>query len=165
MTTNKRWPGPVLLAVFAIALLALAPGSSLAKTGKAKVRGFEGTVASVARDRHSFRIARRGHASVRIRVTRSTRRAHGARLRRGQAVRIKARRTRHGWVATKIARSIARGEDKSDAEDDPGVDEDDPAADDDEALEENEPEVSDAPEVGDEPSADDPAEKDDSSGD
>jgi len=165
MTTNKRWPGPVLLAVFAIALLALAPGSSLAKTGKAKVRGFEGTVSSVARDRHSFRLTRPGHASVRIRVARSTRRAHGARLRRGQAVRIKARRTRHGWVATKIARSIARGEDKSDAEDDPGVDEDDPAADDDEALEENEPEVSDAPEVGDEPSADDPAEKDDSSGD
>ncbi len=145
MTPPKRLFALALFAVLALAMMSMAP-TAMAKPGAAKVRSLHGTVSAVARDHRSFRIRRAGKASVRIRTTRSTKRAKGVRLKKGQALRVRARHTRKGWIATKIVvvRAAPRGgDDTGDNEtgtgDNPGAD-DDPAFNDDEDTEADDPE-------------------------
>jgi hypothetical protein len=108
----------------------MAPGSALAKPGGAKLRSFRGTVTSVDHGRHAFRIRRRGHAGVRLSVAGSTKLGRGARLRKGQMMRVRARRFAGGWLAVKIV-CPRRGRDKPAAQgDDPGAGNENPALDD-----------------------------------
>jgi hypothetical protein len=124
--------------VLALAMMSMAP-TAMAKPGAAKVRSLHGTVSAVARDHRSFRIRRAGKASVRIRTTRSTKRAKGVRLKKGQALRVRARHTRKGWIATKIVvvRAAPRGGDDTGTGDNPGAG-DGPGFDDDEESETDE---------------------------
>ncbi|MBA3508608.1 MAG: hypothetical protein H0T19_00775 [Thermoleophilaceae bacterium] len=146
MSSPKRLLAPALFAALVLAL-SIAPGA-LAKPGPAKVRSFHGVVSAVARDHHSFRIRRAGKGSVRIRVGRATKLARGVRIKKGQVLRVRARRTRHGWVATRIVRVAPRGEEKMGAGEDPGADDDGPD------LDEEDPGADDAPTGGDPPETD-----------
>jgi hypothetical protein len=134
MIPSKRLFAPVLFAGLALALMSMAP-SVLAKPGAAKVRSFHGTVSSVARDHRSFRIRRAGKASVRIRLVRSTKKAKGVRVKRGQALAVRARRTPKGLVATRIASLRTRGDDDAGSDDpslhDPTLEDESTEADDD----------------------------------
>ena len=140
MTPPKRLFAPALFAVLALAMMSMAP-TAMAKPGAAKVRSLNGTVSAVARDHRSFRIRRAGKASVRIRTTRSTKRAKGVRLKKGQALRVRARHTRKGWIATKIVvvRAAPRGGDGTGpgpgGGNDPAFDDEDTPADEDPAGE------------------------------
>ena len=138
MTPPKRLFAPTLFAVLALAMMSMAP-TAMAKPGAAKVRSLHGTVSAVARNHHSFRMRRAGKASVRIRTTRATKLAKGVRLKKGQALRVRARHTRKGWVATKIVvvRAAPRGGDDTGTGDNPGAG-DGPGFDDDEGSETDE---------------------------
>jgi hypothetical protein len=141
------------LSVLALPVLAalalLAPSAADAKRAT-KARSFSGTVASVSHDRRSFRIRRASHPSVLFHVGHGLRRGKGARLTRGQALDVRARRVKGRWVASRIARSTAA--------DDQDTTEDDPAADDpgDEDL---------GDDTGDDDGADDPGDLVDPGGD
>jgi hypothetical protein len=121
MTSSKRLSVLASLALTAVALLA--PSAADAKHAP-KARSFSGTVASVARDRRTFRIRRTSRASVLFRVGHGLKRGKGAHLARGQALDVRARRIKGRWVASRIARSAAT-EDEDTAGDDPGADEPD----------------------------------------
>ena len=129
------------MVILALGLLALVPGAGEARpAAKGQVRSFTGTVSAVSRDHHVFRIRRSGHASVRIRVTRATKLARGTRLKRGQALGVRARKGHHGWVASRIARSRAGAvEDPAAGDDDPGAEDEDPGADDEDLGFDNDP--------------------------
>lgn len=142
MSSPNRLIVPALLAALVLAL-SIAPGAQ-AKPGPAKLRSFHGVVSAVGRDHHSFRIRRAGKGRVRIRVGRATKLARGVRIKKGQVLRVRARRTRHGWVATRIVRVAPRGEGETGAGEDPGADDDGPD------LDEEEPGADDGP-TGDDP--------------
>jgi hypothetical protein len=113
---------PVALAVLAL----LVPSAAQAKHAP-KARSFSGTVTSVARDHRSFRIRRTGHAGVLFRVGHGLKRGKGARLTKGQALDVRARRVKGHWVASRIARSPSSADDENtagddDTADDPGDD-------------------------------------------
>ena len=110
MTPPKRLFAPALFAVLALVMMSMAP-TAMAKPGAAKVRSLHGTVSAVARNHQAFRIRRAGKASVRIRLARSTKKAKGVRLNKGQALGVHARRTTKGLVATRIAPLRTRGND------------------------------------------------------
>lgn len=148
MTSPKRLLAPALSAALVLALMAMAP-SALAKPAAAKVRSFHGTVSAVSRDHHVFRLRRAGKASVRIRTIRSTKRAKGLRVKKGQILSVRARHTRKGWVATRLVlvRAAPRGGDGTGpgtgsgpgAGDDPAFDDADTPADEDPAGEDGVP--------------------------
>jgi hypothetical protein len=119
-----------LSALASVALLALALcAASAADARRApKARSFSGTVASVAHDRRSFRISRTAHAGVLFRVGHGFKRSKGARLAKGQALDVRARRIKGHWVASRIAPSPASDDQGDDATADDGT-ADDPADD------------------------------------
>lgn len=162
MTPPKRLLAPALSAALVLALMAMAP-SALAKPAAAKVRSFHGTVSAVSRDHHVFRVRRAGKASVRIRVARSTKRAKGLRLKKGQSLRVRARHTRRGWVATRlvVVRAAPRGGDGTGPGTGPGAG-DDPAFDDEDTPADEDPAGEDGVPGGDDPGAgaEDPPDQD-----
>jgi hypothetical protein len=119
MSSAKRLSALVLC----VALALLAPSAAQAKH-TAKARSFTGTVASVTRDHHSFRIRRSSRASVLFRVGHGFKRGKGARLTTGQALDVRARRVKGHWVASRITRSAA-SQDEDTVGDDPSADEPD----------------------------------------
>ena len=154
MTPPKRLLAPTLSAALVLALMAMAP-SAMAKPAAAKVRSFHGTVSAVSRDHHVFRIRRAGKASVRIRTIRSTKRAKGLRVKKGQVLSVRARHTRKGWVATRlvVVRAAPRGGDGTGPGPGPGAG-DDPAFDDEDTPADEDPAGDDGSMVDDNPAED-----------
>lgn len=111
-----------VLAPAALVVLALLAPSAAQARHAPKARSFTGTVTSVARDHRSFRIKRTSRGSVLFRVGRGLKRGKGARLTKGQALDIRARRVKGRWVASRIARSSSTADDENTADDDDTAD-------------------------------------------
>jgi hypothetical protein len=99
-----------LITVLAVALTAFSATAATAATA----REFEGTVVSVNRDAHTFRLNDVERGTVRIKVTRNTRfeRIDGfGALRRGmRRIEATVHRSNGHWVATAVERSGGGGE-------------------------------------------------------
>lgn len=94
-----------VLAITVAALLVGGPAPAAASPAKSKVKAFPGTLVTVGKAQKSVRLARGRRPGMRFKVTRSTRLTGLARrsaLKKGQVVTITARKTKRGWVATKI---------------------------------------------------------------
>jgi hypothetical protein len=96
------------IAIAALAVLAIATPAASAAT-----RSYEGTVVSVNRDDHSFRLRDSQRGTVRVRVVSGTsfERVGGfSALRAGQRnIDVVVRRSGSSWVAVKVERSGGGG--------------------------------------------------------
>jgi hypothetical protein len=104
-----------------IALLAVGALSAGASTASAAVRSYEGTVVSVDRDSHTFRLRDSERGTVTIKVTSSTRfeRVTFATLRAGQnKIEATVRRSNGRWIASKVERSGGGGDHGGHGDDD-----------------------------------------------